>query len=181
MAKRRGQLKAVLSPEARRDLRDTLRWSETKFGPDAALRYEALLVQVLRDIESDPARPGSTERPEIMIKGARTYHIRFSRGRAKITLGIVHDPRHFILYRLREGLDVIDIGRILPDGRDLQRHLPEQYRRVDTASSRTSRREPWGRLSIWSPVCKTNSRGIQRPSLRYWPSTTTRESAENFL
>jgi plasmid stabilization system protein ParE len=84
VAERRSQLKAVLSAEARRDLRDTLRWSETKFGRDAALRYEALLVQALRDIENNPARHGATERPGIMIKGARTY--RFSRGRAKTSL-----------------------------------------------------------------------------------------------
>ena len=131
MANQRGHPKAILSPEARRDLRDALTWSETKFGHDAKMRYEALIVQALRDIESEPARHGSIERSEIMIKGARTYHIRFSRDRAKTALGVVHNPRHFILYRRREDRNVIDIGRILHDGRDLQRHLPEDYRRMD--------------------------------------------------
>ena len=128
MAKKRGHPKAVLSAEARRDLRDALRWSETKFGRDAKMRYEALIVQALRDIESEPDRHGSIERSEIMIEGARTYHIGFSRDRAKIALGVVHNPRHFILYRRRESRNAIDIGRILHDGRDLQRHLPEDYR-----------------------------------------------------
>ena len=131
MAKKRGHPKAVLSPEARRDLRDALRWSETKFGHDAQMRYEALIVQALRDIESESDRHGSIDRSEIMIKGARTYHIRFSRDRAKAAFGVVHNPRHFILYRYRRDRNVIDIARVLHDGRDLQRHLPEDYRRMD--------------------------------------------------
>ncbi len=78
MAKKRGYLRAILSPEARRDVREALRWSETTFGHDARLRYEALIVQALRDIEADPAIPGSSERPEIMIEGTRRYHISLS-------------------------------------------------------------------------------------------------------
>ena len=113
---KRGHLKIVLSPEARSDLRDALRWSETKFGHDARTRYEALIVQALRDIESEPDRHGSIDRSEIMIKGARTYHIRFSRDRAKAAFGVVHNPRHFILYRCRHDRNVIDIARILHDG-----------------------------------------------------------------
>ena len=65
-----------------------------------------------------------------MIRGARMYHISFSRDRAKTALGVVHNPRHFILYRRADG-NTLDIGRILHDGRDLQRHLPEEYRRMD--------------------------------------------------
>ncbi len=132
MPKKRGHLKAVLSPDARRDLRNALRWSETKFGHDARLRYEALIVQALRDIETDPVRPGSCERPEIMIEGARTYHISLSRDRAKTAPGVVHNPRHFIVYRRRENKNVIDIGRILHDGCDLKRNLPDEYRRPPT-------------------------------------------------
>ena len=131
MARKRGELKVVLSPAARRDLRDALRWSETKFGHAARLRYEILIVQALRDIGSDPVCPGSAEGPELMIEGARTYHIRLSRDRAKAALGVVHNPRHFIIYRRREDQNTIDIGRILRDDRDLQRHLPKDFRRLD--------------------------------------------------
>ena len=134
MPKKRGQRKAVLSPEARRDVRDALRWRETKFGHDARLRYEALIIQALRDIEADPDRPGSTGRPEIMIEGARTYHISLSRDRARTAAGVVHKPRHFIIYRRREHKNVIDIGRIIRDDRDLARHLPESYRRKEESS-----------------------------------------------
>ncbi len=129
MPEESGRLKAVLSPEARRDIREALRWSETKFGPDARLRYESLIVQALRDIESDPLRPGSSARRDLTIEGVRTYHIGLSRDRARTPTGVVHKPRHFILYRRREeDGKVIDIGRVLRDDRDLVRHLPVGFR-----------------------------------------------------
>jgi toxin ParE1/3/4 len=64
-----------------------------------------------------------------MIEGARTYHVSLSRDRAMTALGVVHNPRHFIVYRLGENKNAIDIGRILRDDRELVRHLPEGYRR----------------------------------------------------
>lgn len=135
MANQRRLPKVVLSPEARRDLRDALIWSEMRFGPDARLRYEALIVQAIRDIQSEPTRHGSTERPELMKKGVRTYHIRLSRNRAKTAVGVVHDPRHFVLYRHREDGNAIEIGRILHDSRDLYRHIPEEFQRGKGGSS----------------------------------------------
>ena len=127
MSKKRGQrkaVKAVLSIQARRDLREILIWSQAKFGRDAALRYEDLIVQALRDIEADMERPGSQSKSDLQ-KGIRSYHLSFSRERARSALGIVQSPRHFVIYRGREGQSVIDILRILHDGRDLQRHLPK--------------------------------------------------------
>jgi toxin ParE1/3/4 len=102
-----------------------LKWSEEKFGSRAAQRYRALLKQALRDIAADPERPGSMERPEL-ITGARTYHLRFSRDRARVS-GPVRNPRHFLLYR-RNDEGVIEVARGLHDARDLARHLPEDYR-----------------------------------------------------
>jgi len=131
VANKRRQPRVVLSPAARRDLRDALKWSEARFGPDARLRYEALIVQAIRDIEGEPTRHGSIERAELMKKGVRTYHIRFSRDRAKTVIGVVHDPRHFVLYRYREDGNVIEIGRILHDGRDLYRHIPDDFLNAD--------------------------------------------------
>jgi toxin ParE1/3/4 len=103
-----------------------LKWSEEKFGSRAAQRYRALLKQALGDIAADPERPGSMERPEL-ITGARTYHLRFSRDRARVS-GPVRNPRHFLLYR-RNDEGVIEVARVLHDARDLDRHLPEDYRR----------------------------------------------------
>jgi toxin ParE1/3/4 len=125
-------MRVVLSPEARRDVRAALRWSELKFGLDAKLRYESLIGQAIRDLQADPNRPGSTERRDAMIDGARTYHIRLSRDRARTALGVVHNPRHFIIYRRRvHDENVIEVARILRDDRDLVLHLPLSYRRED--------------------------------------------------
>jgi toxin ParE1/3/4 len=66
------------------------------------------------------------ERPEILIEGARTYHLEFSRGRMK-GQG-VKAPRHFLLCR-RRGERVVEVGRVCHDARDLARHVPEEYRR----------------------------------------------------
>jgi toxin ParE1/3/4 len=123
--KKRAPRKAVLSIQARRDLREILIWSHAEFGRDAALRYEDLIIRALRDIEADTERPGSRDRSALQ-KNVRSYHLSFSRDRARTALGIVQNPRHFVIYRPREGQSIIDILRILQDGRDLQRHLPEK-------------------------------------------------------
>jgi plasmid stabilization system protein ParE len=61
-----------VSSPARRDITAILKLSLQKFGQAASLRYERLILQALVDIEADPERPGSKERPELMIEGART-------------------------------------------------------------------------------------------------------------
>jgi len=127
VAKKRVSGRPSLAPAARQDVREVLRWSERKFGETAAARYRALIKQAVRDIGADPERPGSKERPELMIKGVRTYHLSFSQSR--VSGRGVKEPRHFLLYRRRDD-GVIEVARILYDGRDLQRHLPEDYRRL---------------------------------------------------
>ena len=112
---------------ARRDIVAIVKRSVQEFGEAASLRYSALIHQALRDVEADPERPGSKERPDLMTKGARTYHLEFSRSR--VSGSSVKEPRHFLLYRrLDDG--VIEVARILHDTRDLQRHLPKELRRV---------------------------------------------------
>lgn len=77
---------------------------------------------------SPPILSGPDRRnvPEIMIEGARTYHLELSRGRVKGPA--VKAPRHLLLYRRRDE-HVIEVGRVIHDARDLMRHLPEEYRR----------------------------------------------------
>jgi toxin ParE1/3/4 len=99
-------------------------WSQERFGERAAERYRNLLKQAIRDIATDPARPGSQNRSNL-ARGVRTYHLFFSRDRARSDLGVVGKPRHFLVYRRRE--DAIDVLRVLHDARDLERHLPEDY------------------------------------------------------
>lgn len=120
-------LRIVLAPAARTDIREALMWSQERFGERAAARYGDLLKQALRDIAADPERPGSKERPDL-ARGVRTYHLFFSRDRARSDLGLVRKPRHFLVYRLR-GEAVINVVRVLHDVRDLERHLPEEYLR----------------------------------------------------
>lgn len=115
---------AALTPQARQDIRDISRWSELQFGTAAAVRYRALLIQAVRDLEADPSRPGVKDRSDLAIKGVRTYHLSYSRSRAGQPG--VKQPRHFLLYRsMAPGF--IEIARILHDSCDLARHLPTGY------------------------------------------------------
>ncbi len=116
----------LLSSLAERDIAELLEWSHRHFGEKIRLRYEALLTQAIMDVVNYPERPGSQDRREI-APGTRTYHLRYSRDRVKRSLGRVRQPRHFLLYRLVEG-GLVEIGRVIHDGMDLDRHLPEDYR-----------------------------------------------------
>lgn len=120
--------RATLTPAALHDIREITAWSENEFGAKAAARYRALIIQALRDIDADPGRPGSKERPEL-IAGARTYHLSLSRSR--VAGEKVKTPRHFVLYRSRSD-GTIEVGRILHEGRDLVRHLPEEYKQPNS-------------------------------------------------
>jgi hypothetical protein len=77
----------------------------------------------LVDIETDHERPGSKERPELMVEGARTYQLSLSR--TKVSGAKVKEPTHFLLYRRRG--EVIEVARDLHDAR----HLPPDYRLPD--------------------------------------------------
>jgi toxin ParE1/3/4 len=98
-----------LTGPAKRDLSGLMKWTFREFGGRAALRYDILIKQALKDIGADPERPGSKERPEIMVRGARTYHLEFSRNR--VSGSKVKEPRHFLLYRHRDD-GVIEVARI---------------------------------------------------------------------
>ena len=103
-----------------------MNWSLKEFGEQAALRYDALMTQALTDIGDDPERPGVQQHSEL-AGGVLIYHLRFSRGRSRSALGIVRNPRHFVIYRRRRDRStVIDVLRVLHDSRDLTRHLPEE-------------------------------------------------------
>jgi toxin ParE1/3/4 len=119
VATKRNVKPALVTRTALRDIRDILEWSRRKFGRAAASRYRALLIQALRDIEADP-----------MVPGVRTYRVSFSRSR--VAGEKVKAPQHFILYRSIEP-GVIEIGRIIRDSVDLDRHLPEGYRQESDA------------------------------------------------
>jgi len=112
-----------LSAAAQSDILDILAWSQVQFGERARRRYEALIVAALRDIATQPDRPGSLERPELGA-AVRSWHLRLSREHGRTELGIVRHPRHFLVYRLQS--DVIVIGRVLHEAMELARHLDPQ-------------------------------------------------------
>lgn len=95
----------------------------TKYADEAArVRYETLIVAAIRDIAEDPDRPGSPVRPELGV-GARSWHFRLSRSRAREESGPVRRPRHLIVFRIGDG-GIIGIGRVLHDAMELERHRP---------------------------------------------------------
>jgi toxin ParE1/3/4 len=157
----RRQNKIQITRAAERDIAAIWNWSLKEFGEDAALRYHALMTQAVRDVAADPERPGVQQRSEL-AEGILIYHLRFSRDGAKTLSGVVRNPRHFVIYRRREG-HLIEILRILHDSRDLVRHMP----RGDAPQGSTAG------LHDWSPRQRsgTNDRSAgllaRPPGLRF--------------
>ncbi|MFL5287490.1 MAG: type II toxin-antitoxin system RelE/ParE family toxin [Rhodopila sp.] len=114
-----------LSTAAEADIVRLLAYIQEQFGDVARRRYEALLATGLADIAALPDRPGSVPRPELG-PWVCSYHLRYSRERARTAYGVVHRPRHLLLYRVIRS-DLIGVGRVLHDGIELERHLLAQY------------------------------------------------------
>ncbi|MCD6675251.1 MAG: type II toxin-antitoxin system RelE/ParE family toxin [Burkholderiaceae bacterium] len=109
-----------LSVAAQHDLIAILAWTHEHFGAAARKRYEKLIVTALRDVATQPDRPGNVVRAELG-DGVRSWHLRLSRGRARPIAGIVRRPRHFLIYRI-EG-DIVAVARVLHDAMEPARHL----------------------------------------------------------
>lgn len=114
-----------LAKAAQADIVDLLAWTEANFGETARLRYERLLTIALRDIAAEPERTNSIARSELG-ENVRSYHLRYSRERARTEHGVVIRPRHLLLYRVARA-DLIGIGRVLHDAMEIERHLPKDY------------------------------------------------------
>ncbi|WP_425057014.1 type II toxin-antitoxin system RelE/ParE family toxin [Sodalis ligni] len=110
-----------LSAAAQSDIINILKWTHIQFGEAARRRYERLLVTALRDVASDPGRLGSVARKELG-KGARSWHLKLSAERAKSKDGVVHRPRHFLIYRI-DAEDLMVVGRVLHDAMELEQHI----------------------------------------------------------
>lgn len=106
-----------LSDTARQDIADILRWSEDKFGAEAADRYALLLSRALDDIAKDPRLPGAKQREDLQ-EDVFTYHLFFSRLSQE---NEVKSPRHFVVYRSDK--QYVDVLRVLHESRDLVRHV----------------------------------------------------------
>lgn len=113
-------LRYRLSDAAQIDVINLLAWTHEQFGEAARLRYQRLIVAALRDVATQPDRPGGIARPELGA-GVRSWHLRLSRDRAATGAEAVRRPRHFLIYRLEPALLVV--GRVLHDAMELARHL----------------------------------------------------------
>ena len=113
-------LRYRLSDAAQADVINILAWTHEQFGEAVRLRYESLIVAALRDVATQPERPGSIARPELG-SGVRSWHLRLSLDHAATGAEVVRWPRHFLVYRLEPALLVG--GRVLHDAMELTRHL----------------------------------------------------------
>jgi len=124
------QWRVRLGAVAELDFANILKWTTANFGVRQAAIYRDTLLRAIGELANGPDVAGSKARDEIM-SGLRTLHVA-RRGRR---------GRHFILYRAGEILyragegRIIEIGRILHDQMDLQRHLPFPPDRGDDESS----------------------------------------------
>lgn len=112
-----------LSQAAQGDVLGILAWTHEQFGEAARLRYERLIVVALRDVASQPDRPGSIARPKLGA-GVRSWHLRLSRAHVELGDEVVRRPRHFLVYRVEPALVVV--GRVLHDAMELARHLDRE-------------------------------------------------------
>lgn len=100
-----------ISAQAQRDIEDALAWTLKEFGESKYDEYRELIREALVDIAMNP--DAARRRPELHAS-ARTFHIA-RRGRR---------ARHFLLLRVAPD-GIVEIGRLLHDGMDLQLHLPD--------------------------------------------------------
>lgn len=106
------QWRVRLGAVAETDFANIIKWTTENFGARQASIYRDTLVRAIGELANGPDLAGSKTRDEIM-PGLRTLHVARHGRRG----------RHFLLYRAVEGR-IIEIGRILHDQMDLQRHVP---------------------------------------------------------
>lgn len=108
-----------LSDPAKADIASVLRSSEAMHGPQARVRYRALLTAALRRIASDPKGLSTVDRSELFA-GLRSLHIRHCRAESREAP--VGDPVHVIFYRAGEP-GLVEIVRVLHDRMEPSRHV----------------------------------------------------------
>jgi toxin ParE1/3/4 len=119
-------MNVIIAPKARSDIASILEWTHEDFGPQTMNRYAKLIKTAIEEIAADPECAGSEPRPEI-AKNCRTYHLVHGRKRAAARGDRIRKPRHLLLYRVTAA-GKLEIGRVLHDSMELDRHLPEEYR-----------------------------------------------------
>jgi toxin ParE1/3/4 len=118
-------MEITIAPQARSDIKSILSWTQEHFGPLTLKRYARLIETAIAEIAANPDCAGSESRPEI-AGACRTYHLFHARKKAATGVHRVRKPRHFLLYRVRDG--IVELGRVLHDSMDFQEQIPPEYR-----------------------------------------------------
>ncbi|MFN4091025.1 MAG: type II toxin-antitoxin system RelE/ParE family toxin [Alphaproteobacteria bacterium] len=113
-----------LSEPAKADIATVLRTSEAMHGPEARIRYRALVTAALRRIAADPHGRSTVDRSELAV-GLRSMHLRHSRTESREAP--VGDPVHVVFYRAREP-GLVEIVRVLHDRMAPSRHIGSGHR-----------------------------------------------------
>jgi len=110
MARQRWRVR--LGAQAELDFANILKWTVENFGARQALAYHETLVEAMSVLAQGPDVHDAKARDDIM-HGLYTLHVA-RRGRR---------GRHILLFRIVQG-HTIEIGRILHDSMELDRHMP---------------------------------------------------------
>ncbi len=110
-------------------LEEILEWSEKKFHEVGRLRYQALIVQSVRDIAADI---GQNEIDWFQVRDRKVgiYHTAHSRNNIPDLLTRIQKPRHTIVFRIADDGAVVILGFIhdkmlrIPALRHIVRSLP---------------------------------------------------------
>lgn len=104
-----------LTAAAEDDFRAILLWTATQFGEAQARVYAETLSSAVEALAEGPRVVGTKARNDI-AKGLFTLHVA-RKGRK---------GRHFVLFRVRrdQGVEAIEVLRLLHEAMDLRRHVP---------------------------------------------------------
>ena len=99
---------------ANTDLKNIVRWTVAKFGPEQARSYAQTLDAALQELRGGPHILGSKDVGDF-APGVRMLHVA-RQGRS---------GRHFVVFRVGSSSDqnAIDVLRILHDSMDVIRHV----------------------------------------------------------
>ena len=106
-----------LSTQAEDDLLDILQYTFDNFGERQYWIYRDLIKEAIDLITETPLHAASRSRNELATD-ARTYHISKPKFRAS----------HFLLYRINQNELQVELGRILHESVDIDRHLPTNFK-----------------------------------------------------
>lgn len=109
-----------LTPQAKADLLDILKYSKKMHGDVTARAYDALIKNAFRHLQEEPYRAGSKDRKEI-AEGIRSYRIELAKIAASPK---IKKPRHLIFY-FTPDQDRLVVSRILHDAQDYTRTMSE--------------------------------------------------------